>query len=148
MDKSLIQPIFAILVIAAFTGCGNQTDSKTVSPPEEGSGSKTEAVVEEVQEDLKKIAARAEVEALEVVEFMKEASSENIEIAKERLSHIKEVAATRVAKVVDLADKEIQEAGAVLEAVKEDAAHSLNNFLHPKSEEGNAETADQASSSE
>ncbi|MGC6424683.1 MAG: hypothetical protein ACON4O_06825 [Lentimonas sp.] len=144
MERSRIQLIFAIILLISVSGCGKQANDDSASAPVETETSTAEMLAEEVKEDLEEIAAKAGTEAREIVESVKEASKETIENAKERLSEIKQDAAEEMAKVAEFAYQEIEEAGVVLEAVKEEAVQSLNNFLQPKTKA--EEVPDQESS--
>ena len=136
MKKSFIHLLFAISVLAGFTACEKKSETE-VAPKnlQTEESSKSGVVVEELKEDLQEIASKAEAEAQEVVESVKDATAENLEIAKEKIAVIKAEAAEEMAEVVKVADEQIDEAGTAFKAAKDDAMQSLNALLKSDQEE-------------
>ncbi|MEN8662213.1 MAG: hypothetical protein ACN4GF_10285 [Lentimonas sp.] len=142
MKKSFIHPVFAIIVLVGFTACEKKTDTEVESGDLQiEESSQSSVVVEELKEDLKEIAAKAEAEAKEVVESVKDATAEKLEIAKEKMAIIKAEAAEDMAEAVKVADEQMDEAGAALKAAKDDTIQSLNSFLNTSQEESSSSSS-------
>lgn len=126
MKKLLTHLLLGSTVLAGFTACEKKIDSEV----EKGNlviedGSQADVTVEGLKEDLKEVAATAEIEAQEMVESAKKATAENLETAKDKLTELK----VNAAEMVEVADEQLNEAEGVLKAVKEDAVESFNSLL-------------------
>ena len=133
MKKTTIHTLFAITILTSFVACEKKAEVVVESEPAE-EAPETKTVVEEVKEDLKGIAAKAEAEVKVVVESVQASTAENLEIAKEKVSKIKAEAAVEMIEVVEAVDETLDAAGAALKDVQKNAVESLNNMLKPTSE--------------